>query len=138
MADNKTQPTEIDPVLFINSLEAEQKKADALALLKIFEEETGQKPLMWGPSMIGFGEYHYKYESGREGDFFACGFSPRKAHLVLYLNSGFSKAQGLYQKLGKYKTSVACIYIKKLSDVNEAVLREYIREAYNYITNKKW
>jgi len=93
---------------------------------------------MWGPSIVGFGKYHYKYASGREGDFFITGFSPRKQNLTLYIMSGFQKYPKFMKKLGKYKTGSSCLYINKLEDVNMRVLKELITESVKYMKQKKW
>lgn len=135
---NKTQPTFVNPEDFIKSINHPQRIADGLALLKMMEEITGQPPKMWGPSIIGFGTYHYKYASGREGDFLAVGFSPRKSALSIYIMSGFSEYDELMQKLGKFTTGKSCLYVKQLSDIQLDVLKELILKSYLYITNKKW
>jgi hypothetical protein len=129
MAENKTQKTSVSPKEFIKSVEDPQRREDAYELLKIFEEETGDKPVMWGPSIIGYGQYHYKYASGREGDWFLAGFSPRKQNMSLYVMMGFDKYQDLLGKLGKFKTGKGCLYINKLDDVDREVLRELIRKS---------
>lgn len=135
---NKTQPTFENPEDFIKSINHPQRIADGLALLKMMEEITGQPPKMWGPSIIGFGTYHYKYASGREGDFLAVGFSPRKSALSIYIMSGFTEYDELMQKLGKFTTGKSCLYVKQLSDIQLDVLKELILKSYLYITNKKW
>jgi hypothetical protein len=104
----------------------ERKKQDSYIILKLMEELSGQPPKMWGESIIGFGTYHYKYESGREGDFLRIGFAPRKQNIALYLIAGANRDTDLLQKLGKYKTGVSCLYINKLADVNLDVLRTLI------------
>jgi hypothetical protein len=129
MAENKTQKTSVSPKEFIKSVEDPQRREDAYELLKIFEEETGDKPVMWGPSIIGYGQYHYKYASGREGDWFLAGFSHRKQNMSLYVMMGFDKYQDLLGKLGKFKTGKGCLYINKLDDVDREVLRELIRKS---------
>lgn len=137
MAENKTKPTDASVDEFIQSVESPKKREDALALKKMMEEVTGEKAVMWGPSMIGFGQYHYKYASGHGGDSLIVGFSPRKAAISLYLMASMEeKFEQLIQKLGKYRSSVACIYINKLSDVNEAVLRQLIAESYQFIKSR--
>jgi hypothetical protein len=119
MADSKTKPTKLSVAAFIDALPDESKRADAEALVKLMQSATGEKPKMWGPSIIGFGSYHYTYESGREGDMPLAGFSPRKAATVLYGVTGFSDAQALLAKLGKHTTGKGCLYIKKLADVDK-------------------
>lgn len=136
MAENKTQPTKSSVVDFINGVDSEQKKKDAFALLSLFEELTQEEAVMWGPSLIGFGTYHYKYASGREGDFFVAGYSPRKTALTIYIMSGFSKHDSLMEKLGKYKTGKSCLYVKKLDDIDLDVLKELIVESIKYVKEK--
>lgn len=132
---NKTVPTAIKPAEFIAQVDTtEVRRKDALTLLEMMERLTGQPPLMWGPSIIGFGEYHYKYASGREGDAAAVGFSPRKANLVIYGITYPPQAEPLLAKLGKFTRSVACIYINKLADVDQDILEQLISMAYEYIT----
>ncbi len=122
MAENKTKPTEVSVAAFIEAITDEAKRADAKALVKLMQSASGEKPKMWGPSIIGFGSTHYKYESGREGDMPLIGFSPRKAASVLYGAIGFSGAEKLLAKLGKHTTGKGCLYIKKLTDVDKKVL----------------
>ena len=137
MAENKTQPTAAFVEDFIQAVESPRKREDAFTLKQMMEEITGEKAVMWGPSIIGFGQYHYKYASGHEGDAPIVGFSPRKAAISLYLMSCIEqKDEALMAKLGKYKSSVACIYINKLSDVNETVLRELIKQSYDFMKEK--
>ena len=124
---NKTQPTKVSPEDFLNTIEDEQKHTDAHWLLSTMAEITGEPGVMWGASIIGFGTYHYKYDSGREGDWMLTGFSPRKTALTLYLMSGVEREVELLKRLGKYKTGKSCLYIKKLTDVDTAVLRELIQ-----------
>lgn len=125
MAQNKTTATSEPVLAFINKLD-DKKKADALELIEILKKQTGEEPVMWGSSIIGFGAYHYKYESGREGDMPLVGFSPRKTALSLYLCQDFKEKEGLLAKLGKHKASVGCVYINKLADVDIAVLRKLV------------
>ncbi|MHA7271176.1 DUF1801 domain-containing protein [Arthrobacter sp. HLT1-20] len=132
---NKTHPTAVDPLEFIATVDTtETRRKDAVVLLDMMAEITGQPPRMWGPSIIGFGEYHYKYASGREGDAAAAGFSPRKANLVIYGLQDSPEAGPLLEKLGKFKSSVACVYINKLADIDLDVLRELIGMSYRHIT----
>jgi len=126
MADNKTKPTKLSVAAFIDGLTDQTRRADAKALVKLMQSATGEKPKMWGPSIIGFGSYHYKYDSGREGDMPIAGFSPRKAATVLYIMTGFSTSEALLAKLGKHTTGKACLYIKKLGDVDQKVLESLI------------
>lgn len=126
MAENKTKPTKLSVTEFINGLADPAKRADAKALIKVMQSATGEKPKMWGPSIIGFGSYHYKYESGWEGDMPVLAFSPRKAATVLYGMTGFSEAAELLPKLGKHTTGKGCLYIKKLADVDQRVLETLV------------
>jgi Domain of unknown function (DU1801) len=127
MAELKTKKTAVSVESFLNKVANAQQRADAFVILEMMTEITGAKPHMWGPSIVGFGEYHYVYDSGHEGDCCLTGFSPRKSALTLYFNAGFfEKAGPMLKKLGKYKTSKGCMYIKKLADVDRAVLRELI------------
>lgn len=130
---NKTQPNDGDVLQFLNTVEPAKNRDDALQVLAMMTEITGEKPVMWGDSMIGFGQYRYKYKSGREGDWFYTGFSPRKQNLTLYIMDGFKKRPELLKKLGKCKTSVSCLYINKLEDVDEKVLRQVIKESADYV-----
>jgi hypothetical protein len=122
MAENKTKPTKLSVGAFIDALTDKTKRADAKALVKLMQGATGEKPKMWGPSIIGFGSYHYTYESGREGDIPLAGFSPRKAATVLYGITGSNDSGALLAKLGKHTTGKGCLYIKKLADVDRKVL----------------
>jgi len=126
MADNKTKPTERSVTACIDALTDETKRADAKALVKLMQRATGEKPKMWGPSIIGFGSYHYRYESGREGDMPVVGFSPRKVAAVLYGVRGFSDSEALLAKLGKHTTGKGCLYLKKLADVDQKVLVDLV------------
>ena len=128
MAEPKTKPTEVSVDSFLNGVADAQQRADALRVLEIMKEVTGKPPRMWGPTMVGFGEYHYVYASGHEGDTFLTGFSPRKGALTLYFMAGLEERfAAQLKKLGKVKTSKGCLYIKKLADVDLAVLREMIQ-----------
>ena len=135
MAKTKTNYTEIDVKDFLNSyVDNEQKKADSLHLIELMQEWSDSEPKMWGPSIIGFGNYHYKYASGHEGDAPILGFSPRKAAFSLYIYSDTEKSKLLLPNLGKFKMSKACIYIKKLSDINILILQELCMESIQYIS----
>lgn len=123
MAENKTKPTEVSVAEFIDSLTDQMRRADAKALVKLMQSAAGEKPKMWGSSIIGFGSYHYTYESGRQGDMPLIGFSPRKAATVLYGLRGADGGEALLAKLGKYTSGKGCIYIKKLEDVDQGVLK---------------
>ena len=130
MAENKTKPTQASVDDFIAAIENPRRRADAQAALAIYKQVTGLQPVMWGPSIIGFGSIHYAYESGREGDMPAAGFSPRKANMTFYVGDEFEGAEALYARLGKHKKSVACLYGNKLDDVDLDVLREIIARQY--------
>lgn len=130
MAENKTKPTAASVDEFIAQIENPRRRADAVTALRIYKEVTGLPPVMWGPSIIGFGSLHYAYETGREGDMPAAGFSPRKANMTFYVGDQFEGAEELYAKLGKHKKSVACLYINKLDDVDLDVLHEIIARQY--------
>lgn len=132
----KTQETDKSVKDFINSIEHDRKRKEAFELLNIFKEVTGEPAKMWGPSIIGFGKYHYVYDSGREGDWMATGFSPRKAKHSLYIMSGFSRFDHLMKKLGKYKTGKSCLYVNKLNDIDLDVLKDLIAESVEYIKEK--
>lgn len=138
MAELKTKPNKLSVEKFLNSVKDEKKKADSFKVLELMKKITKEEPVMWGPSIVGFGKYHYKYASGREGEFFVTGFSPRKQNLTLYIMSGFKKYDGLMKKLGKYKTGSSCLYINKLEDVDLKVLKSLITESVKYMKNKKW
>jgi hypothetical protein len=131
VAENKTRPTSASVDDFIASVENPKRRADALTALAMYEEVTGLRPVMWGPSIIGFGSHHYAYASGREGDMPAAGFSPRKACMTFYVGDKFEGAEALYARLGKHRKSVACLYINKLDDVDLQVLREIIARQYS-------
>jgi hypothetical protein len=129
MSDLKTKPTDVSVAAFLDGISDERRRADCRAVATIMERATGEKPKMWGPSMVGFGQYHYRYESGREGDWFLTGFSPRKNDLTLYLLSGFDGFDELMKRLGKHKTGKSCLYVKRLSDLDLAVLEQLIVES---------
>jgi hypothetical protein len=126
---SKTKPTKLSVAAFIAALKDQTQRADAKALVRLMQKAAGEKPKMWGPSIIGFGSYHYKYDSGREGDMPLSGFSPRKAANVMYGMMGFSGAEGLLAKLGKHMTGKGCLYIKKLANVDQRVLEAMAAKA---------
>ena len=128
MAENKTQVTEVDPATFIASVEHPTRRTDAEYLLAMMRRVTGFEPQMWGPSIVGFGRYHYRYESGREGDFMITGFSPRKANLVVYVLPGYDDITDDLAELGKHKIGKSCLYINKLADVDLTVLERIVTE----------
>ncbi|HAX43450.1 MAG TPA: DUF1801 domain-containing protein [Bryobacteraceae bacterium] len=127
MAELKTKQTQASVSAFLDAVENEQRRADCRTVLNLMLAVTGEEPKMWGPSIVGFGSYHYKYASGREGDWFVAGFSPRKQDLTLYIMAGFDRYDELMAKLGKYKTGKSCLYLKRLSDVDLGVLEELVR-----------
>ena len=127
MAEMKTKPTNESVEKFLNRVSDEERRADCFAVAKIMEEITGEKPKMWGPSIVGFGSYHYKYASGREGDWPITGFSPRKKDLTLYIMMGFEKQGELMEKLGKHSHAKSCLYIKRLSDIHIPTLKKLIK-----------
>ena len=129
MAENKTKPTDVSVAVFIDAIPDQRRRTEAKVLVELMKRVTGERPTMWGPSIIGFGSYHYKHESGREGDMPIAGFSPRKAANVLYIMTGFDGAEPLLSKLGKYTGSKACLYIKKLTDVDQQVLESLIEKS---------
>lgn len=136
MAELKTKPTNVSVKKFLNSLKDEQKREDSFVVMEMMKKITGEEPKMWGPSIVGFGKYHYKYDSGHEGDMCMAGFSPRKEALTIYLVPGFQKNKSLMEKLGKHKTGKSCLYIKKLEDVELNVLEKLISNSFKYMNNK--
>lgn len=129
MAQNKTQPTDASVDAFVDSIDNSRRRQDSREVLALMREVTGKEPTMWGDSMVGFGKYHYRYDSGREGDWFLAGFAPRKSSLVVYIMSGFPRHAELMKKLGKHRTGSSCLYINKLEDVDRDVLRELVRRS---------
>lgn len=128
MSENKTQVTDASVDTFIDSVSDEQKRVDSRALVALMTRLTGHPPKMWGDSIVGFGSYHYKYASGREGDMPWTGFSPRKQAMTVYLWYGFEEDQALMKQLGKYKVGKACLYFKKLEDIDQSVLEKLIEK----------
>jgi len=127
MAENKTKVTKISPAAFIKQVD-ERRRKDCQELAALMRDVTGEPPKMWGSSIVGFGQYHYKYDSGREGDILLTGFSPRKQNLVLYLGPGIENKQ-LMARLGKHKAGKGCLYLNKLDDVDRTVLRTLVEES---------
>jgi hypothetical protein len=127
MAELKTQPTDRDVIAFLNGIPDEKKRRDSFTIMDLMQQVTQSKPVMWGDAIIGFGSYHYCYESGREGDWFLTGFSPRKQNLTLYIMSGFDQYDALLARLGKHTTGKSCLYIKRLEDVDRSTLEELVR-----------
>ena len=130
MAEMKTKQTKASVEDFLNLIEDNQKREDCFEIVKMMKQVTKKEPKMWGPSIIGFGSYHYKYESGREGDSLQIGFSPRKQNITLYILLGANHENPLLQKLGKHSTGKGCLYIKRLADVDKKVLQELIKESF--------
>lgn len=130
---NKTKPTRISPRTFLKSVEPVRRRDEGLALLKLFNDVTGLKPVMWGPSIIGYGRYHYKYDSGREGEFFLTGFSPRKPALTIYILPGYRDLSAKLKRLGKCKTGKSCLYLNKLEDADLDVLAAMIEDGLSYM-----
>jgi hypothetical protein len=132
MATLKTQPTAASVTAFLNTVTDEQKRKDCFTLVQWMEEVTGARAKMWGPSIIGFGDYHYKYASGTENDWFQIGFSPRKQNIVLYvMQTAEGRPDELLEQLGKYKTGKGCVYIQRLADIDEAILKKWLRQCVN-------
>ena len=134
MSDLKTQKNDADVVEFLNSVDNDRRREDSFVVLDLMKEVTGEEPTMWGTSIVGFGSYHYKYASGREGDWMAVGFSPRKQNMTLYIMDGFAKYDDLLGKLGKHKTGKSCLYINKMEDVDQKVLKEIVKESVEYVS----
>ena len=133
MAELKTKPTGQSVEKFINEIKDEQRKKDCIEVMSLMKKITKDEPKMWGSSIVGFGDYRYKYSSGREGDWFIMGFSPRKQNLTLYIMAGIGKYKDLTEKLGKHKTGGSCLYINKLSDINLKVFKELLKKSCAYI-----
>ena len=133
MVELKTRVNDASVVDFLNGVGDDQKRADCFELVDLMKDITGEEPKMWGPSIVGFGSYHYCYDSGREGDWMQVGFSPRKQALTLYIMSGFSRYDDLLKRLGKHKTGKACLYVKRLSDVDRDVLRDLIAQSVEHV-----
>lgn len=136
MSGNKTIPTSHSVDDFIVSIPDDQKRKDCITLKQLMREITKKEPVMWGNSIVGFGEYHYKYDSGREGDMLLTGFSPRSQNISIYIISGFKRYEALMKTLGKHKTGKSCLYVKRLSDIDTDVLKELIAASYEHIKNK--
>ena len=136
MAQNKTQPTKLKVSDFIAGIEDAQKRSDCRELMKIMRAVTGRRATMWGPSIVGYGKCHYRYQSGREGDFFLTGFPPRKQALTIYVISGFKAHAALMKKLGKHKTGKSCLYVKRLDDIDREVLTQLIQASVDHLREK--
>jgi len=133
MAELKTRPTEDSVEVFLDSIADAQKQADCRVLVDVMRQATGAEPKMWGSSIVGFGDYHYRYESGRESDWFLAGFSPRKQNLTLYIMSGFDEYDALMAKLGKHACGKSCLYIKRLSDVDMPTLTALVEQSVSHM-----
>jgi hypothetical protein len=136
MAEQKTKPTEVTASDFLDRIPAEKVRDDCYALIGLMKKITGAEPKMWGPSIVGFGKYHYKYDRGHEGYSCLTGFSPRKQNITLYVMPGFSGHPELLEKLGKHKSGKGCLYIKRLEDVNVNVLEELVRHSVDYLKSR--
>ena len=137
MAELKTKKNLASVHDFLNAVENEKRKADSFVVLELMKKITNSDPSMWGTAIIGFGSYQYTYASGREGDWFLVGFSPRKQSLTLYIMSGFSKYEEILSRLGKYKTGKSCLYINKIEDIDIVVLEELIESSVSYLNSKE-
>lgn len=136
MTTRKTQRNNQDIIEFLNNVEHEERKKDCFALLDLFEQWTMEKPKMWGQNIIGFGSYHYKYESGREGDWFLTGFSPRKQNLSIYITAGFKEYDEILSGLGPHKTGASCLYVKRLSDIDITKLKMLVEKSVSYMRKR--
>lgn len=136
MTEPKTKVNDGDVEAYLNRVEPEQKRQDSFAILQLMREVTGEEAKMWGDSIVGFGSYHYKYASGREGDWPVTGFAPRKQSLTIYITSGFEHYEDLLEGLGKFTTGKGCLYIKTLEDVDEAKLRQLVKRSAKYMAEK--
>ncbi len=136
MAEPKTRKTKASVEAYVRGIADPDRRRDVRTVMKMMKSVTGKQPTMWGPSIVGYGSYHYKYASGREGDWFVTGFSSRKQALTLYLMAGFEGCKGLLAKLGKYKTGKSCLYIKRLSDIDTAVLQQLIQDSADRMTKR--
>jgi hypothetical protein len=137
MAENKTQPTKSSAIAFLNKIKDKQVRDDCFTILEMMRDVSKCEPVMWGSSIVGFGTYHYVYESGREGDWMPIGFSPRKQNVTMYLMPGLGKVEAELAKLGKHKTGGGCLYVKTLSDVNITVLRKILAKSFKEAQRKK-
>jgi hypothetical protein len=134
MVELKTKLNDRSVEAFLNSVADEKKRQDCLIILELMKQVTNAVPKMWGDSIVGFGNYHYKYQSGREGEWFLTGFSPRKQNLTLYIMAGFDRYDALLEKLGKFKTGKSCLYIKKIEDIDLPTLRELVEQSVEHLT----
>ncbi|MDH3660425.1 MAG: DUF1801 domain-containing protein [Alphaproteobacteria bacterium] len=132
----KTAPTTVEPAAFIDAVPSPTRRNDAKTLLDLFGRVTGLEPVMWGPSIVGYGRYRYTYESGREGEFLMTGFSPRKANLVIYIMPGYRDLSAVLARLGKHRTGKACLYINKLADIDLDVLAVMIEDGVAHLKSR--
>jgi hypothetical protein len=132
-SENKTQPTSMSVEAFLNSLADETRRKDCFTLLALMHDITGEPAVMWGDAQVGFGKYHYRYASGREGDSFLAGFSPRKQNLTIYVVAYVERYESLLSQLGRCKTAKSCLYINKLADIDLNVLREILKQSVEYM-----
>lgn len=137
MAELKTRPEETSVPQFLASIADENRRRDCEAIAELMQDVTGAAPVMWGASIVGFGRYHYRYDSGREGDWMLVGFSPRKKDITLYLMAGFERFPDLMQRLGKHRTGKSCLYVKKLDDVDRMVLRELVQSSVDAMAEQR-
>jgi len=136
MSELKTKPTDKDVNEYLNKIENVKKREDCYKLLAIMNDITKEKPVIWGDSIIGFGKYHYIYKTKREGDWPIIGFAPRKKNISIYIMSGFSMHKEIMENLGKYKIGKSCLYINKLEDINQEMLKNLIKESINFIESQ--
>jgi len=136
MSENKTRPTTQTAADFIAAVDHPTRRADAVVMDAMFQDITGWKPRMWGPSMVGYGSYHYTYDSGRSGDFLATGFSPRKANMSIYIMPGYADFSDILARLGKHKIGKSCLYVNKLADIDMNVLQDLVRAGLEDLSSK--
>jgi hypothetical protein len=136
MGNNKTVVSNTPVEEFVAGIDDEKKRRDSSEMIALMRKITGHEPRLWGSSLVGFGSYHYRYESGREGDFFLTGFSPRKSAFTVYIMPGFERCAALLKKLGPHKTGKSCLYLKNLAAVDRGVLEEIIRDSVEYMREK--
>ncbi|MBX2965754.1 MAG: DUF1801 domain-containing protein [Cyclobacteriaceae bacterium] len=136
MAELKTKKSDNSIVAFLDRVDNEERRNDCFKLLELFKKLTKEEPKMWGTSIVGFGSYHYKYDSGREGDWFLTGFSPRKQNLTIYVIAGFSEYDDIMKNLGKYKTGSSCLYVKKLSDIDMDKLKTLVTKSITFLKKR--
>ncbi|HMR64556.1 MAG TPA: DUF1801 domain-containing protein [Anaerolineae bacterium] len=133
MAELKTKPNDQSVEAFLNGIADNKKRQDSFTILELMQEVTGAEAKLWSDSIVGFGRYHYRYASGREGDWFLTGFSPRKQNLTLYIMAGFDQYEALLAQLGKFKTGKSCLYIKKIEDIDLPTLRQLVQQSVDHM-----